>query len=147
MGTPFEDIYIRASFRFTDYDFLQLDFDQRFEILGQYLKMAEADFKKTCPYDLSKKDDWLACYTEKLDYEAVEILSLGVAYYWLCRRLMNSDLLRNSMSTKEYTFFSNANLVREINVFRDDLYKEYKQKIIDYSYYNGSLSSLGGGEQ
>ena len=107
--------------------------------------MAEADFKKTCPYDLSNKDELLASYNDELDFEAIEILSLGVAYYWLCRRLMNSDLLRNSMSTKEYTFFSNANLVRELNVFRDDLYKAYKQKIIDYSYYNGSLSTLGDG--
>lgn len=145
MGTPFEEIYVRASFRFTDYDFLQLDFGQRFEILGQYLKMAEADFKKTCPYNLSDKDEILASYNEELDHEAMEILSLGVAYYWLCRKLLNSDLLRNSMSTKEYTFFSNANLVRELNVFRDDLYKAYKQKIIDYSYYNGSLSTLGDG--
>lgn len=144
MGTPFREIYVRSSFRFTDYDFLQLDFNQRFEILEQYLKMAEADFKKTCPYDLSKKDIPLGEYEEELDSEAIEILSLGIAYYWLCRRLMNSDLLRNSMSTKEYTFFSNANLVREIGVFRDSLLKEYKQKIIDYSYYNGDFSALGG---
>lgn len=145
MGTPFEEIYVRASFRFTDYDFLQLDFGQRFEILGQFLKMAEADFKKTCPYDLSSKDELLAAYNETLDDEAIAILGLGVAYYWLCRKLLNSDLLRNSMSTKEYTFFSNANLTREMNEFRNDLMKEYKQKIIDYSYYNGSLSALGDG--
>lgn len=143
MGTPFEEIYARASFRFTDYDMLQLDFNQRFSVLGQYLKMAEADFKKCSPYDLSDKDIPTGQYADTLDDEAIEILSMGVAYYWLCRRLMNSDILRNSMSTKEYSFFSNANLIREIGVFRDTLYKEYKQKIIDYSYYNGSLSELG----
>lgn len=144
MGTPFEEIYARASFRFTDYDMLQLDFNQRFSILKQYLNMAEADFKKCSPYDLASKDMPLGEYVETLDDEAIEILSMGVAYYWLCRRLMNSDILRNNMSTKEYSFFSNANLIREISVFRDMLYKEYKQKIIDYSYYNGTLSELRG---
>lgn len=142
MATPFEEIYARASFRFTDFDMLLLDFNQRFEILGQYLKMAEADFKKTCPYDLSSKDIYAGEYTEDLDDEAIEILSMGVAYYWLCRKLLNSDLLRNSMSTKEYTFFSNANLVREVTEMKNDLEKTYKQKIIEYSYYNGSFADL-----
>ena len=142
MGTPFSEIYARASFRFTDYDMLSMDFSQRFQILDQYLRMAEADYRKTCPFNLDNRNDEEQCYMDTLDSESIDILSLGVAYHWLDTKLMDSDKLKNEMSTKEYSFFSNANLVREMNEFRISLWKQYKQKIIDYSYYNGSFSSM-----
>lgn len=142
MGTPFSDIYVGASFRFTDYEMLEMDFSQRFQILSQYLKMAEADFAQICPFDLNNKNYDEGCYNDVLDPETVEILSLGVAYYWLSRKLMDSDLFINPMSTKEYSYFSDANMLKAMHILKSDIFKEYKQKIIDYSYYNGGISSL-----
>ena len=142
MGTPFSEIYVRASFRFTDYDMLSMDFSQRFQILDQYLRMAEADFRKSCPFNLDNRNEDEQCYVKKLDSESIDILSLGVAYYWLNKRLMNSDVLINNMSTKEYTFFSNANLIREMNELRDSLWKQFKNKILEYSYYNGDFATM-----
>lgn len=142
MATPFSKIYDRAVFRFSDYDFLKFTEEDYESILEKYLKMAESDFVNTCLFDLKNKDEENKEYIEDLDDESIEILALGIAYYWLSRKVINSDLLKNNMSTKDYTFFSPANLLREMTVLRDDVKKEFKQKIIDYSYTHGNISDL-----
>ena len=142
MATPFSKIYERATFRFSDYDFFKFTEEDYESILEKYLKMAESDFVNTCLFDLKNKDEGNKEYIEDLDDESIEILALGIAYYWLSRKVINSDLLKNNISTKDYTFFSPANLLREMTVLRDDVKKEFKQKIIDYSYTHGNISDL-----
>ena len=143
MATRFSDIYDRAVFRFQDYDFLKIPEESRRRVLRKYLDMAAMDFKKSCPYDLTKFTEEGDEYADDLDMECQEILSLGVAYYWTSFKILDSEKLRNSMSTKEYTFFSPANLLREAQTLRDSLKKEFNDAIINYSYYNGDIASVG----
>jgi hypothetical protein len=142
MATKLVDIYSRAIYRFADYDMLKQEFVQQMDSLGSYLHMAEADFKKACPFDLSKKDDAGESYLVDLDDESIEILALGVAYYWVGQKVLDEDNFKNSLSTKEYSYFSPANLLREAGVVFEYLGKTFEHKIIDYTYYNGSISSI-----
>lgn len=143
MGTPFSDIYNRAVFRFKDYDFLKIDDFTREEILRRYLQSAEADFERICRYDLTKIDEERLSYEESLDNETIEVLACGLAFYWMSSYAMNNELFRNSMSTKDYTTFSPANLLREISGMRDALYKEFNRKMVRYSYSKNDISTRG----
>ena len=129
MATPFSEIYERAVLKFSDYDFLKLSESEREYILEKYLMSAQADFEKMCRIDLSQIDTDYKEYKVDLDNEVIEILALGIAYYWVSSKVLDSTNLSNSLSVKDYSFFSPANLLREMTEFRNSLYKEYRRKL------------------
>ena len=139
MATTYDAIYERAIFRFMDYDFLKLSNDQRASMLERHLRSAIVDFQSSCQTDLTQRDETLKTFKEALTDEEQEILSLGVAYYWVSFKALNSDLLRNNMSTRDYSYFSPANLLGEVRALRDTLKKEYEDRIIAYSYLHGGI--------
>lgn len=143
MATPYINIYERALFKVKDIKLGEMDESMRRYVLKQYLNSAVADFGTKCAKDLDARDDDLEEFEEDLTNEEQEILALGIAYYWLSAHIMDRNLLRNKISTKDYQYFSPANLMREINEMRSDVRKEYKHRIVDYTYDHGDLS-MGG---
>lgn len=143
MATPYSDIFERALFKVKDIKLGEMSESQRHYILRQYLSSAVADFNAKCSKDLDDRDDIVEEFTADLSNEEREILALGIAYYWLSAHIMDRNLLRNKISTKDYQYFSPANLMREINEMRSDIRKDYKHRIIDYTYDHGDLS-MGG---
>lgn len=143
MATTFMDIYNRAIFRFMDYDFMRLDIQDREDVLDRYLLSAIGDVGVIIPdkmvFDWDNK-----VFESDLDNETIELLALGVDYYWFSAKVQNSELLRNSMSTKDFTYFSPANLMRELRNVRNDLKNEYKSMVTIYSYNHGDFSQLPG---
>lgn len=135
------DIYNRAIFRFADYDFMKMDIQSREDVLDRYLLSAIGDLKVIIP-DLMEYDIYDKEFTNDLDDEVIELLSLGVDYYWFSAKVQNSELLRNSMSTKDFTYFSPANLMRELRNVRNDIKAEYKSAVTIYSYNHGDFSAL-----
>lgn len=142
MATPFSEIYERAILKFSDYEFLKLPESEREYILEKYLMGARADFEKMCRIDLSQIDTVRKEFKLDLDNEVIEILALGIAYQWVSSKVLDSSNLSNSLSLKDYSFFSPANLLREMTEFRNSIYKEYRRKMIEYSYYAGNISTL-----
>lgn len=142
MATPFSEIYERAILKFSDYEFLKLPESEREYILEKYLMGARADFEKMCRIDLSQIDAVRKEFKFDLDNEVIEILALGIAYQWVSSKVLDSSNLSNSLSLKDYSFFSPANLLREMTEFRNSIYKEYRRKMIEYSYYAGNISTL-----
>ena len=143
MATTFMDIYDRAIFRFMDYDFMRLDAQDRENVLDRYLLSAIGDISVIIP-ELMEFDRDTKVFTTDLDNETIELLALGVDYYWFSAKVQNSELLRNSMSTKDFTYFSPANLMRELRNVRNDLKNEYKSMVTIYSYNHGDFTQLPG---
>lgn len=142
MATPYSKIYEAATFKFMDYDFLKLNEDERSEILKRYLKSSVSDFIDICKTDLSLYSELTDSFDEDLSEGEIEILASGIAYYWVKARTLNIELLRNELSTKDWTYFSPANLAREVNALRESYKKEYYQAIKLYSYRNGDIQNL-----
>lgn len=142
MATPFTDIYDRAIFRFADYDFLKKDFQSREDVLERYLISAKTDFLKICKIDLANCDMTAKQFNEDLNDEIIEILGLGIAFYWLSYKALNSELLKNVMNSKDYSYYSPANLLKEIQTLRNSVRKEFLSKMRQYSYNNNDVSSL-----
>ena len=142
MATSYNDIYQRAIFRFRDYDFMKLNDLDIAEVLSHYMRSAIADFAPICQEDLWSRDEENATFTADLSEWVQEILAAGIAYYWLSSKIMDQETLRNSLSTKDYTYFSPANLLRESQEFRNQVRKEYRDSITKYSYRHDDIASL-----
>jgi hypothetical protein len=142
MATPFTDIYARAVFRFADYEFLKQDINTREDVLERHLFSAKTDFQRICKADLGAYDMELRQFDETLDDEVIEILSLGVAFYWLSYKSLNSELLKNVLNSKDYYYYSPANLLKEIQTLRKTLRGEFNRKMRQYSYNDNDISNL-----
>lgn len=142
MATKFSDIFNRAIFYFQDYEFLKADVERRDDIMSSLLLSAVADFQNSCSVDLTDYDTDNRVFNVDLGDEEKEILALGIAYYWINRKALNSKLLKNLMTRSDYTTYSPANLLKEISSLRDTLRREYRFKINEYSYRHGTLDTL-----
>ena len=142
MATPFTDIYARAIFRFADYEFLRQDIETREGVLEKYLISAKTEFQRVCKTDLGDYDLELKQFNQTLDDEIIEILSLGIAFYWLSYKALNSELLKNVLNSKDYYYYSPANLLKEVQTLRKTLRNEFNSKMRQHSYNNNSISTL-----
>lgn len=142
MATPFSEIYERAIFKFADRNLLKLTDDEKEAVLEKYLLSSQVRFSNICRIDLSDRDEGKKQYNNTLDEASIEILALGVAYYWLRARVLRVELMKNNLSTKDFTVFSNANLLKEVRSTRDMLYKEWLGLMNDYSFRNGDIANL-----
>ena len=142
MATPFSDIYARAIFRFADYDFMKQEVETREGVLEKYLISAKTEFQKVCNVNLDDYDLLLKQFNATLDDEAIEILGLGIAYYWLSYKTMNSELLKNVLNSRDYYYYSPANLLKEVQTLRKALRKEFTSRMRQYSYNGNSFSTL-----
>ncbi len=145
MATPYVDVIDRAQFRVTDYDVLKRSFQAQYDLMYKYMLSAVADFAPYCIVDLNDRNEEFSQFNQTLDDECMEILALGIAYYWMSSRTLNSELLYNRLSTKEYSYFSPANLLREVQVLRDSVQQEYRGAIIRYTYRHGDIANPGQG--
>lgn len=142
MATPFTDIYARAIFRFADYEFLKQDIETREGVLEKYLISAKTEFQRVCKTDLGDYDIELKQFNQDLDDEVIEILSLGIAFYWLSYKSLNSELLKNVLNSKDYYYYSPANLLKEVQTLRKTLRDEFNSKMRQHSYNNNTISTL-----
>lgn len=142
MATPYSEIHSRAIAKFSDYDILKFDISTREMMLNDYLLSAQVEFQRMCKVDLSDKDDILAQYNETLDDEVVEILATGEAFYWLYPKVLNSENLYNVLNTKDFTTYSPANLLKELQNLRDVLWKDFNRKMVLYTYRTADIAGL-----
>ena len=142
MATPFTDIYARAIFRFADYKFLEQDIDVREGVLEKYLISAKTEFQRICKVDLGDYDLTLKQFNNDLGDEEIEILALGVAFYWVSYKTMNSELLKNVLNSKDYYYYSPANLLKEVQTLRKTIRGEFDSRMRKYSYFDNTLSTL-----
>ena len=142
MATPFTDIYARAIFRFADYEFLQQNIKTREGVLEKYLISAKTEFQRVCKTDLGDYDLELKQFNQTLDDEVIEILSLGIAFYWLSYKALNSELLKNVLNSKDYYYYSPANLLKEVQTLRKTLRNEFNSKMRQHSYNDSTIGTL-----
>lgn len=154
MPTQFSVIYERAMYKFTDYSFLNgggsyqrsqsiSAADQaRERALQNYLLSAIVDVQHGCNVDLSGYDLENKRFNTELDNELIEILAVGVAYYWISAKTLNSELLKNRIHNSDYKSYSPGNLLDIITELRDKFGIEFRGKINTYSVRNGNIDKL-----
>jgi hypothetical protein len=141
MATSFDIIKKRFLNKITDPDLASLLPDTIDSILNEYLNSAIVRFQK-CKKDINNFDDVLQQFTDDLNQVEIEILANWMVYEWASQQVYRVELLRQSLSSKDYAMYSQANHLDKMLLLKQQLYVETNQMILDYSYDFGSVDDL-----
>lgn len=142
MATPYSDIAQVFLRKITDYDLPKFSDIEKEEIVYGYLDSACANFYKKCKVNLLDKNKELKQFNEDLEDSIIEILSELMIVEWLKPKVLSTENLRNCMSTKDYSLYSPANLLKEIRETFNLCKKESKILINNYTFENADLTRL-----
>ena len=147
MGVSY-DLFANAFLsKITEYEFIGLEDEHRTSIVDGYMKGAVAAFKRICKYDLaSSADDELREFSveipdEDLD-EIVDIVSDGMVVQWMKPYVHRQELLENALSTKDFTTYSPAELLKQVNSAYEKAKNSFTQAMREYSFNVGDLTGL-----
>lgn len=111
--TPFSEIFDFFLVKVKDYDLARMQNEDMEALLTQYLRVACVRFK-VCRKNLQNRDMKLKQFNEQLSDSEMEILAEHIMVQWLESYLNDTDILRNKLNTKDFNFFSPANLLEQI---------------------------------
>lgn len=132
----------------TEYDFLQVDSEVRAGIVDGYLRRAMAKFQEVCPYDfVGNADDETRQFAGiKIDDNALEevldIVSDGMIVQWMRPYLYRQENLENALNTRDFTTYSPANLLANLNTAYKDANQRFINECREYSFRHGDLTVL-----
>jgi len=141
MATPYTTIYVSFLNKVSDQYLANMsDINLNLQML-KYLNSSVPKFKK-CKKDLSLRSVDGLGFTEDLTDEEVEILANLMVIEWLRPQVNSLELLKQSMGSKDFNLYSQANHLKELQTLRKDAQSEISKLLVDYSYNNNSLDDL-----
>lgn len=130
MSTPLKDIY-NLFLNQIDDDILAIMSDEVIEdMLLTYLKGSITEFN-TCVKDIIIEGDSITC---DLDLDEQFILVRGMIIYWLNPKILSQNIIKNRMTSRDYSQYSPANLLDKLIKLKESTQKDQKKAKIKYSY-------------
>lgn len=143
MGTAYEDIFMTFKDRITDPDLITFSENLQTETLISIMNNALSRCQRICnEVDLSDRDDELLRFNVTVPYDIIDIIAEWMTVFWLKPYLNNQENLRNSLSTKDFSFFSPANLLEKIGNTYKAAYNQARSLTNEYSYVHADFSGL-----
>lgn len=139
--TPFSVLYKRFLNKINDPDLISILPENLESILAEFLISAIAHFPQ-CQKDLSQFDKTNQRFNVELNNTEIEIISRLMVYEWIDQQINRVELFRQSLSSKDFATYSQANHLDKMLLLRRQLYSENNQMITDYSYHYGRLEEL-----
>jgi hypothetical protein len=146
--TYISELYDSFMSKISDYSFLDPNLmeDEINEVLFGYFKSARTRFYK-CKQRLDLLEDPMTSeqyfgYVDEKGQEVtvtltgyeIEILSSLMLVEYLKPQVLSSEVLKQSLSDKDFRIYSQANQLRELNLLYRLLQKEATKMITEYSY-------------
>lgn len=144
MATQYSDVYNTFLGKITDYELPKFDDVDKEEIIYGFMKSACTKFKRVCVVDLYDRDETLKQFNQSLDDEIIDIVTEVMIVEWLKPKVLSSENLKNCLSTKDFSLFSPANLLKESRETLELCKKEATKLINNYSFANADFTKLGG---
>jgi hypothetical protein len=141
MTTSFQTVYQRFLNKITDSDLASLPQTNLESIMSEYLQSSIVRFRK-CKSDIKNFDLALQQFNVDLSIEEIEILSLWMKLEWLDQQINRIELLRQSLSSKDYAMYSQANHLSSLLSLRDTTLRDVQTLMKYYSYDNNDLTEL-----
>ncbi len=135
MATPYSEVYAAFLRRISDTDLLQLSQEELSSVLKSFLKGAITQFSK-CKQDLSLRDDNLEQFDIDLTDREIEILGALMVVEWLRPTINASYLLKQTLSTKDFKIYSQANHLDELIKLKKEAEEDAERMIMGYLYDN-----------
>lgn len=133
--------------KITEYNFAQLEDDDRQAIVDGYMKRACSKFSEVCLYDIANGDDENRTFefenaTEDETEEIVDIVTDGMVAQWLRQYLYKQENLENMLNTADFSHYSPAELTYRITNAYKMCRKDFISRVREYSFRHGDLTDL-----
>lgn len=130
MPTEFTEVYEMFLSKITDYDILKLDEDELNQEFKMLLKKALARFIyiKDVSVDYNFEQ-----FSRELTGLEIDIISSYMVSAWISPKINSITLLRQSLSSKDFTMHSQANHLKELIELKDSAEKEAQYWASRYS--------------
>lgn len=140
MATEFDTVYGAFLGKVSDYDLADMAETDAKAVMSDYLQQAVGKFGESCKKDLTAVTG--ESFDADLTYFEIDIISELMVEGWCKPRLYNLDLLRNKLSTKDFTTFSPANLLDKVREVYEQSHKRARSMINEYSYRENNIGEL-----
>lgn len=140
MGTTYQTINNVFLGKISDFDLPGMLIEDAEEILYDLMISAITRFQKVSKSNLSNRND--KGFIGNLSDVEIDILTEIMVENWLKPKLYNTDLLKNGLSTKDFSVFSPANLLNAIRNCYELAHSRSESLINKYSFDNNSLVEL-----
>ena len=140
MATEFDAVYGAFLSKVSDYDLADMVETDAKAIMSDYMKQAIGKFSESCKKDLMAVTG--NSFDADLTYFELDIISELMVEVWCKPRLYNLDLLRNKLSTKDFTTFSPANLLDKIREVYEQAHKRARSMINEYSFRENDIGEM-----
>lgn len=138
--TAYTTIYNSFLDKVNDYDLADMTAELAQTSMRGWLNQAVVRFLESCKKDLTQTEE--GGFTEDLDLMEIDILTEGMVEAWLKPIHNNLDLLRNALSTKDFTTFSPANLLDKVNDTYSMAHTNFLSRIKEYSFIRNDVGDL-----
>jgi len=138
MATPYSNIYSRFLNKITDYSFLNQSTGEMEEGFKSFMDSAIVHFRR-CKKDLFDTDDTLEQFNEDLTPEEQEVIATLMIVEYLSPKLITADLLKQTVNSKDFKLYSQANHIKEIRELRNMIKKDASQMMMEYSYQHNNM--------
>lgn len=136
MSTLYSEIIDNFSKMIFEHKLTALSENERDEWITSLMKTACSKFGKTCRQDLTKRNDVEGYFEADLSDEEIDIICNYMICEWLKPYLYSSEVLRERLSTRDYSEYSPANLIEKINTVYNETKKNSRLLAVNYTYSN-----------
>lgn len=140
MATEFSVIYGSFLSKVTDNDLADMTEEAANIVMSDLLQQAIVKFSESCKKNLADTDS--TGFLDDLDIYEVDILSELMVEAWYKPHLNFSELLRNKLSTKDFTTFSPANLQKENRESYELAHQRARSMINEYSFRMNNIGEM-----
>lgn len=134
MGTPYSNVIDCFTLMVGEHKLTVLAENERDDWISALMKTACSKFNPDCKKDLYARDDEEQVFDADLNDMEIDILCNYMIAEWLKPYLYSSELLRERLSTRDYSEYSPANLIDKINTVYNDSRKNARLLAINYTY-------------
>lgn len=113
IATSYSEIYEAFIYKIEGYKLMMLLQEDRENIIAKYMKAVCRKIYKKCKkyVDLMDKDDELEQFNTDIDEDVIDIIAESMVTEWLKPKIYSDELLESRLNVKDFTEFSNANLI------------------------------------
>lgn len=133
--TPYSDVYKAFLGEIQDDFYLNAADDIIENDLNILLNKAIVQFSYP-KVNIRDKNDMLQQFNVTLEIDEIEILATGMVLAWVERELHSVDMLRQSMTTKDFNTYSQAPHINALARTSERAEKKLKKMLIKYSIRN-----------
>ena len=142
MSTPVSKVYSIFLRKISDLDMAGYEDWLLEDSLDGLLEMAIMRFDGYClnKLTLTKKDDEFY-FDSDLTGREIDILTEYMLLNWYAPKVNDADKMRNNLNTKDFTEYSKANMLAEVEATYDKVQRRARSLMNEYLTLNGDLST------